>query len=259
MTTRYSDEEILSYIEELYHSNGEVNTTTVRNADGPTNQTISSHFGSLGKARSLLDLDDENTTECSDCGGLFTHLGKHTSQSECSLPELSKRQKEIVVGVLMGDGTISEKSNSCEFAVGMVTEEFIEWLQLELQPFSSKISVRETENRDLYRLTTTPHKYFEELRDWYESGEKRYPNDLSLTPLILKTWYVTDGTISNGYPRIAASNESDRPEYLCSLFNDLPFDVKFDGEKDIQVDANDTEDFFNYIGSPPPGFEYKWS
>lgn len=258
MTTVYSDEDILSHLESLYKIHGEINTTIVRKESGPTNKTISRRFGSLGRAVSLSDIQHKNLSECRYCGGAFQHLGKHVSQSNCKLPELTETQEEIVIGILMGDGTITEGVSNCKFALSMINEEFVNWIKSELEPFSSTVTVQKTENKDLYRLTTTPHSYFTELRSWYSSGSKRFPNDLELTPLILKMWYVTDGGRSNGYPRITAANEDNREKYLCSLFNPLPFRVKWDGEKDIQINSNDVDGFYQYIGSPPPGFDYKW-
>jgi len=194
MTTRYSREELINFVERLHSDKGKINTTIVRNSDGPSNRTIRNRLGSLGQAVSESGINDNSLTVCEECGGSFDHLGKHTSNSNCNLPELTNRQQRIVTGVLMGDGTITKKSSgTCEFAVGMVTERFIQWLQSELQPFSSKLMVKETENKDIYRLTTTPHEKFSELRGWYSSGQKRFPNDLELDPLILKMWYVTDG------------------------------------------------------------------
>lgn len=258
MTTRYSDDELLSKVESLYNRNNKINTTIIRDSSLLNNKTIRERFGSLGKAVAESSIVDDALIECADCGGKFEHLGKHTSQSSCNLPSLTDRQKEIVTGVLMGDGTITEGSNNCEFAVGMVTEDFIYWLQEQLSPFSSNVMVKETENKDIYRLTTTPHKEFTELRSWYDSGQKKFPNKLELTPLILKMWYVTDGGRSNGYPRITSINESDRPNYLLSLFDGLPFGVTWDGTKDIQINSNDVDSFYNYIGEPVPGFKYKW-
>jgi len=44
---------------------------------------------------------------CSQCGVEFKRIGQHWSlSSECNNPTLTKRQEEIVTGLLMGDGWI---------------------------------------------------------------------------------------------------------------------------------------------------------
>jgi hypothetical protein len=160
---------------------------------------------------------------------------------------------------LMGDGCVSYNSaGNPSFSVGMVEKDFVQWLNDELSPISNKICISRHSNRkDIYNFDTTPHEKFTELRSWYDGGEKRYPEDIELNPTKLKMWYVTDGGHSNNYPSISTHNESDRADFILSLFDDLPFGVRW-SNYEVHVESDDINTFFTYIGDPVPGFRYKW-
>ena len=98
---------------------------------------------------------------------------------------------------------------------------------------------------DTYVVRTRAHPYFNELRSWYDSGQKRFPADLELTPTLTKFWYVSDGYLDVGRwgrPRIEikARNESDRSDFLVSLFREVGFDPTFK-RNELRFDRDDTE------------------
>lgn len=75
-------------------------------------------------------------------------------------------------------------------------------------------------------------------------------------------WYVCDGWLAqenDHRPRvmIKATNEADREKYLQQLFTKCGFDPHFT-RTELQFTADETEQFLEWIGSPPPGFDYKW-
>lgn len=115
---------------------------------------------------------------------------------------------------------------------------------------------------DMYTVRTRAHPYFNELREWYRSGEKRFPDDLTLTPRRAKFWYASDGYLDIGRwgrPRaeIKARNESDRTEFLLELFREQGFDPLYT-RNEIRFTCDDTEELIEWMGESPPGFEYKW-
>lgn len=217
---------------------------------------------------------------CPECGGEYNRLGQHLALSSCNYPDIPDRYKRIIIGVLMGDGsiTIGSGSKRGQFTVGSITKEYLTYLQ-ETAPnwlwngifldttAEQRVEYGHTEGNqhDYYKLNSMRHPVFTQLRrEWYNDGNKRYPDDLDLDPLILKHWYVTDGTLhkragnARCRAKIACSNESDRPETVISLIDQVGISAHHDKHGGFQIGADDTELMFDMIGDPIPGFEYKW-
>lgn len=75
-------------------------------------------------------------------------------------------------------------------------------------------------------------------------------------------WYACDGWLAaeadvNPRAMFKATNESDRPEFLVSLFEEAGFDVGFSRHA-VQVPHDETLRLLDWMGPAPPGFGYKW-
>jgi len=209
-------------------------------------------------------------TECPSCGNSFQQVSIHISKSDCEYPSLSKQQKDIVTGVLMGDGHImcgdSENSNS-SLCVRNINKEYLLYLD-EIFPFYG-LGVDEERVIDgsgniLWCWRTRRSPEFNEFRNWYSSCKKIFPKSIKLSPTILKHWYVCDGSYDNygsnarGHLQIAICNEIENKEKIKSYFDGLVSDVPRFTEKDVRFTADSTEMLHKYMGEPLPGFEYKW-
>jgi hypothetical protein len=148
----------------------------------------------------------------------------------------------------------------------MVNEEFIEYVNEEVFP-TLGTGVREvppSKNNEqvAYQCATTVHPKLKEFREWYSSGQKVFPESIKLTPTVLKMWWVSDGHLhdyhKNTYPVITSLNEIEHKQKLESYFNDIGIGIRRFTWKDIVIEYDDTDAFFDHIGSPPPGFEHKW-
>jgi hypothetical protein len=172
----------------------------------------------------------------------------------------------------MGDACCSLGKNAANpvFSLRMNTKPFLAWL---VDLFGSLVS-------DVIKENMTPHTpnmkdyiwglnfrsapYLHEYYDWYNSGQKRFPENLSLNPTIAKMWYVCDGGITrhgneNCRDRVqfSVSNEDDREDYLCGLFNEHGFDPTLSHHL-LRFGVDDSEKILEWMGDPLPGFEYKW-
>jgi hypothetical protein len=191
----------------------------------------------------------------------------------------------MLVGILMGDGDIhGQADKNPHFRVRMTNREFLSYLDDCLGVLSTGIFLdrdaeyqyqqvvdsdhekfaiaNREEYNDLYGLRTRSHPELHELKQWYETGEKRFPSDLTLTPTISEMWYICDGWLAkqeDHRPRamIKASNEAKRAKYLQQLFAKHGYEPHFT-RTELQFTVDETERFLEWIGSPPPGFEYKW-
>lgn len=180
----------------------------------------------------------------------------------------------------MGDGTVHKPGANPLLSVEMINEDFLNWVDEQLGKYGKgvrKVSTAEesaeqardrgfrpnakSENySSLYRLDTRTSPEFEKFLDWYSSGEKVFPS-VQLTPMVLKCWYVCDGSYctSGGKDRIeiAATNEIERFDNLVNSFYEVGLEARTSG-KTIYFSNSDSDNVFDYMGEPLPGFGYKW-
>lgn len=164
----------------------------------------------------------------------------------------------------MGDGNIDWHNEGYpRFRVGMITKIFLEWVAKELYNIINETGLTLQQKahdnyEDYYMLRTISHPYFEELQAWYINGEKKLPLDTP-EPLELKMWYIADGGRMGERPFIRADSQSENLKKLADSINKIGIDMTVvDQKRQINVLNKDRERFFEYIGAPVPGFEYKW-
>lgn len=258
--------------------------TTQKTLDGDEYSKKNQYVTEHGSSINTRERDDGTVEEqCPSCGNWYKRINSHWSQSSCDYPPISQRQYEIVVGLMMGDGTLGKRTENkmCRVQTKMTNKTFLQWLKQGLDWLSSNfctkytsiekakhdsesdfISDAKAENRfDQYCLQTRSHPIFDSFNQWWATGELVFPQ-VNLTPTVLRMWYVSDGTLnfqSNSRIKITSVNEKDRPENIIKSFGDIGFDVT-QSRKEFCLLTQDTEQFFDYIGHDPvPGFEYKWA
>jgi len=233
--------------------------------------------------------------ECPRCGKEYQQLSQHWRTNEnCDYPKLSKEQKDIIRGLLMGDATMNKvnESGSPYIKINLIKENYLEYIDGILSHFSTGVSLCITaeeaaeKNRssgfspnakaedysDQYVLRTRSLPELQKFYNWYNSGQKKFPKNIRLPPKTLKHWYCCDGSLINGSSiQIAISNEHDEVDKINHIFekSDLPKPRNYyirertgnnlGGIKaDLAFGKEESKKIFEYIGSPPPGFEYKW-
>ena len=108
----------------------------------------------------------------------------------------TKRQEEIIIGSLLGDGHLARTTRGYAFRVnhGLIQREYVDWKYRELELFTnSQPGVYGTS----YYFRTISHPYFDDLRSvFYRESRKIVPDEfeLWLTPLALAVWFMDDGT-----------------------------------------------------------------
>lgn len=225
---------------------------------------------------------------CHDCGHRYDRLSHHwTASDECEYPELTERQHNIIRGLMMGDGCSGyhESNANPNITVRCIVPEYLEYLSDEFGVLGSDVALVKTgaekaaENRDsgfrpdaraenysdqyCFNTMSTPEMW--QYRDWYETGEKVWPDDLELTPETLTHWYVGDGNNSAVYPelRIGMSNEKENTEKVERYFEraGLPTPDRWD-ISETHCNAcwrtDTSKELFEYMTGPLPGYEYKW-
>lgn len=218
---------------------------------------------------------------CHRCGNKYDRLSLHWGMSDCSFPKITDTQREIITGLIMSDAHISKPSRNGLIDISSTNEKFIHHIDNILGVISCGVnegpdSKRQKENytrtnsggelyefNDVYRLHTHTHPEFGVMRDrWYTEDGKKYPEDLELTPTSARYWYAGDGGIQkresgNHRVQITCSNESDRSEFLLSIFDTTPVSPNFSSDR-LYTSHNEGLKFLEWIGDSIPGYEYKW-
>ena len=110
---------------------------------------------------------------------------------------LTERQKAIIEGCLLGDGTMRCKTNALlEINHSIKQSEYVDWKYGEFADLISTKPHKRFGNagRIAYRFTTRSLPELTEIyKKFYTMGKKIIPNDLILQPLSLAVWFMDDG------------------------------------------------------------------
>jgi len=231
---------------------------------------------------------------CQQCGNEYQRIGIHWGHpnSLCDFPSFTDLQREIITGLLMGDGYISTANKNPHIQAKMISPNYLEYIADEFGVLGSEVSLKHTaaesakHNRDsgfspnaeaenysdLYVWCSMSHPELQEFADWYSSGKKVWPEDIQLTPTVLKHWYCGDGcwdnSGSNNYIQISMANEKDNTDKVDQMFrsvrlptpNNYNISERKDGSKicDALFTVEQSKELWEYMGEPLPDFEYKW-
>ncbi len=122
---------------------------------------------------------------------------------------LSKRQRELVVGLLLGDGHLETQNGGRTFRLkvehGSAQREYLEWLAKEFQEWllSGWYEKRKGEKL-VYGFTTVSHSAFRFYgAQFYQNGKKRIPPLVRklMSPLSLAIWFLDDGSAKSSKHR----------------------------------------------------------
>lgn len=229
---------------------------------------------------------------CQDCGGEYEAKGIHISKTDCSHPNYTDFQKDVMTGLLMGDGNIDYQSASNpRFRLFMNSRNFLEYLVDDVlnehitprnvfrERTAKEMSKRNRESgfctsppekyKDLFGLTTYTNSELEEFAEWYSSGNKVFPEQ-EMNSTIMKYWFVCDGSTrfksGSRYISFGVSNERGEEEKINTYFSKIDVEPRwFYNERTkggvnttISFNKNSSEKIFEYMGEPLPGYEYKW-
>lgn len=183
--------------------------------------------------------------------------------------------QEYLEGLLLGDGCIaSRKNGSAHYIHSDSDKEYLIWLKNKLEslglPCSNKIyknspttgfpSARPTSIFYLDSMCTAELETIYEK--WYPDGKKQIPDDLEITPTILKNWYIGDGWFSNGRLAITCSFDREGKQRLVSQINEQTPIEAHNTKEGVQIPRISHKVFFKYILSQeqevPPEYEYKF-
>ena len=118
--------------------------------------------------------------------------------------QLTERQREVVVGSMLGDGYLVQTTRGFAFRVnhGLAQKEYVDWKFNELNQLTNS-PPRQSDR--CYYFRTVSHPAFDEMREqFYVEKRKIIPSQLEnwMTPLTFSVWVMDDGAKDGGQLRI---------------------------------------------------------
>lgn len=180
----------------------------------------------------------------------------------------------------MGDGTIVTSNKNPYIEIRMMEESmpYLKYLDSKLGWLSNGINLRATAGQkakdarksgihedatkeaysDFYGIKKKSHPQLDKFVSWYDSGSKQFPENIDLTPTVLKHWYVGDGHY-DGRVRIGIANEYDNENKIEKMFESagLPTHSTWH-TNEVVWKTEPSKELLEYMGKPLPSFEYKW-
>jgi len=224
---------------------------------------------------------------CHNCGEKFDMVAVHWSKTDCSHPPVSEWQHEVLTGLVLGDAHVScpGRRKYPSVCLQMSCKRYLNYLSERAFPvLSNQVTLANTAEQqarndhesgfnrgagaedysDSYWLSFTSHPDMERYKEWYSTGQKVFPPDLELTSTVLKHWFVGDGSFcwQHGTAVISLSNEGDNENKIVNMFRNVGLtDFNWynnENMAEVRFRKGGTENFYDFIGDPLPGFEYKW-
>jgi len=229
---------------------------------------------------------------CTQCRNKYEVVASHWSQSSCEYPSFTDHQRELITGLLMGDGCINTGGKNPCLQCEMISPNYLKYIDGKFGVFGKGVSLKKTAKEsakqcrdrefrpdakeknysDVYYWRSMAHPELQKFADWYSTGTKVWPSDTELTPTVLKHWYCGDGTWNNNrennYIEIAMANEIENTEKVGQMFENVglpsPSNYNISERKDgsetcnAQFTVDQSKELWEYMGEPLPDFEYKW-
>ena len=80
--------------------------------------------------------------QCSQCGNYYKKIASHWQKSKsCTHPNLTKKQKEISIGVLMADGNVSKTGENASLRCILTEKEYLDYLGEEFGIITNRVSL----------------------------------------------------------------------------------------------------------------------
>lgn len=218
--------------------------------------------------------------ECPKCGAEKEMLTTHWKMSNsCSAPSLDDRQKELLKGMLMSDGSVEKQGNYAKFSYYGTNIDYMKWLVEELGVFSNELRLSVDGKTkydyspdfyseipsDYYTFTVKATPEVKKFAEWYSTGIKKIPENIELTPEVCRAWYCGDGTLvwSEKWNQvneivIGCSNEKENLDIWDNKFQQLGFSSFIVKRGLIGISKESVKEFLEWLGKPPSGMSYKW-
>lgn len=230
--------------------------------------------GQNGKGRIY---SDEVNKKKGRKGELNSFFGKsHSEESKTKMSEASKwddskfrycnlsdEEKEVLDGLLLSDGCLSEKSRiSARLTFGFKFKETPEEIFKELHSIEFGPIWQSEHTKCYHSKSNMYHDLLNENKRWYPKKEKIVPRDILITPKSCYWWFIGDGYTTNGNVYLCTDSfTKEDNQFLIEKLNKKGFKPSITSKNRIRFDKKDTIAFLKWI-TPEKGimeqYKYKW-
>ena len=167
---------------------------------------------------------------------------------------LSHHQREIVRGLLLGDGSL-EANDLAYLRCASKRLEHLQWVSAEVDWLARGVTY---DSSDTYRLQTMSHPNLGRYWTWREAPSTGY----SLTPIAARVWDACDGTLSfsgaSNVPQVVFTATADAKRApITQLLAQRGFQP-MEWERRVALPCEKTKPWLEWLGKPASGIEYKW-
>lgn len=221
-----------------------------------------------------------NSSEtCPECQVQVESLGQHWAQSSCEPPTPSSDLQNLLTGMLLVSGSVSDRETETPFLQFNTTNESLaEWVnerlgvlgtEVTMIPGSTKEGCIDGEtftstSRDSYRIKTRHLPSNREFSEWYDGGDKCVPESkIKRTDELLRGMYVMRGSLRSEFgqgalPVIPITRVDASEVFFQQLLSPFSPEIR-ERENQVVAICRDRQAFFDYIGwDAPPGCDSKW-
>lgn len=144
-------------------------------------------------------------------------------------------QEQILIGKMLGDGSVDKTKKSILFSHKKEHEEYIDYTSSCL---GSLIGNKQKDTvsgygTDMCRIRTKASFFTEELfSDWYLDKDKQVPKGIKLTPISLAFWYMDDGSLTHD------KKQDDRADFATCNFNEESQDSLVEALDQLDIKAS---------------------
>lgn len=179
---------------------------------------------------------------------------------------LTQLQKEFVIGLLLGDGSL-RVSKTAKMPYYIHTDknlEYIEFLKKEFELIGISCgNIRLSKYNNCYSFQTKSYMCFQEIYDIFYPNKKRILPDIKITSTILKYWYIGDGSLCK-----QQQTNRKRISIACIHFNNYILNqlkelfgsnCNYYKSFHYHIPSTHVVKFLNFIGNcPVECYKYKW-
>jgi hypothetical protein len=163
--------------------------------------------------------------------------------------EFTQEQRDIIIGTLLGDGSISKHGRTGHrLSISHCAEQknLVLWKKKHLFPFIGKLmySFDKRDNSLMWTIRSYVHKEFDYYYNlFYHNGKKEITEILEqfITPLSLAVWYFDDGSLNKVSAKLSTEGFTEKENHILQEILMRKFNIEAKVRKAIH---NEKEYFY---------------
>jgi len=176
---------------------------------------------------------------------------------------LKNEEKEILDGLMLSDGCLSEKSRiSARITFGFKFKETCVEIINSINSINFSPIWQSKKNKCWYTKSNMYHDLLKENNRWYPESKKIVPENVLITSLSCYWWFLGDGYISEGNVYLCTDSFTENENlFLISKLKEKGYNPSLTNKNRIRFNKKESIEFLHWI-KPENGileqYKYKW-